>query len=114
MISYRGKHIFYCLDTGWLLDETFAFLQEKKYRFAMVALDCTSVDTPSNDTAGHMNLEQNVRVVERLKSFGCVDDKTKIVVTHFSHNGNPLHERVEEICKPYGFEVAYDGMKVKL
>lgn len=114
VISWKGKNIFYCLDTGWLLDETFAFLQEKRYRFDMIALDCTSVDQPSADTAGHMNLAQNVRVIEKLKEFGCVDKDTKIIVTHFSHNGNPLQERVEEICKPYGFEVAYDGLQVEL
>ncbi|MBQ8685573.1 MAG: hypothetical protein IJ514_05345 [Clostridia bacterium] len=114
VISRRGKTVFYCLDTGWLLDETFAYLQEKKYRFDMIALDCTSVDNPSADTAGHMNLQQNARVVEKLRAFGCVDERTKIFVTHFSHNGNPLHERVEALCEPYGFAVAYDGLEVEL
>ena len=112
VIRWKGKTIFYCLDTGWLLEETFAYLEERKFRFDMVALDCTSVDTSSLDTAGHMNLEQNARVVEKLRKMGSVDEKTKLFVTHFSHNGTPLQERVEALCKPYGFQVAYDGLEI--
>lgn len=114
VIKYKDKCIFYCLDTGWVFDETFAYIREKGYRFDMIALDCTSVDKPSADTAGHMNLQQCARVTEKLRENGNVDENTKIIVTHFSHNGNPIHSRLQKLCKTYGFTPAYDGMEVEI
>ena len=39
-----------------------------------------------------------------------VDDSTKLVITHFSHNGHLLHEELEKLANPEGFDVAYDGV----
>ena len=114
VLTYKDKSIFYCLDTGWVYDETFAYIKEKGYRFDMVALDCTSVDNPSSDAAGHMNLSQCARVAEKLRENGNVDENTKMIVTHFSHNGNPIHSRLQKLCAPYGFTPAYDSMEVEI
>jgi phosphoribosyl 1,2-cyclic phosphate phosphodiesterase len=61
-----------------------------------------------------MNLQQCARVTEKLRENGNVDENTKVVVTHFSHNGNPIHSRLQKLCKAYGFIPAYDGMEVEI
>ncbi|MBQ8685666.1 MAG: MBL fold metallo-hydrolase [Clostridia bacterium] len=114
VIEYQGKRIFYCLDTGYPYEEVFAFLKASGYRFDMVALDCTIVDNPCKETATHMNGELCVRVVEQLRENGNIDDETKLFVTHFSHNGNPLQERLETMFAPHGMAVAYDGLEVEI
>ena len=114
VITYQGKKIFYCLDTGYVYDEVIEFLKKNSYRFDMVAFDCTIVDNPCKETATHMNGELCVRVAERLRENGNIDEKTKLFVTHFSHNGNPLQERLEKMFAPYGMAVAYDGLEVEL
>ena len=114
IIQYQGKKIFYCLDTGYPFEEVFDFLKQSGYCFDMVALDCTIVDNPCKETATHMNGELCIRTIERLRENGNINEKTKLFVTHFSHNGNPLQERLEEMFKPYNIAVAYDGLEVVL
>lgn len=46
---------------------------------------------------------------DRLRAIGCVDEKTQLIITHFSHNGKLLHEELEALAAPEGFRVAYDG-----
>ncbi len=114
VIRHQEKSLFYCLDTGWLYDEAFAYIKEQDYRFDAVIFDCTSVDKPAADTAGHMNLSQCGRVADKLRENGNVHEDTKLFVTHFSHNGNPIHARLERLCKPYGFTPAYDGLEIEI
>ena len=60
-----------------------------------------------------MGIENNRRVVERLREIGAVTDKTVVVINHFSHNGNPDHERLTEYVKEDGFVVSYDGLTIE-
>ena len=114
IIEYQNKKIFYCLDTGYPYEEVFEFLKEQKFEFDMVVLDCTIVDNPCKENATHMNGELCLRVVDCLRKNGNIVEKTKTIVTHFSHNGNPLQDRLEEMFNPYGIGVAYDGMEIEI
>ena len=57
----------------------------------------------------HMGFPDDVEMRDRLRAVGCVDEKTQLVITHFSHNGKLLHEELEALAAPEGFRVAYDG-----
>ena len=57
----------------------------------------------------HMGFPDDVEMRDRLRAIGCVDEKTQLVITHFSHNGKLLHEELEALAAPEGFRVAYDG-----
>ena len=113
VISYKGKHIFYCLDTGYLFEAVFEFLKKRSYRFDMVALDCTLADNLCEETSTHMNGEFCIRVAERLRINGNIDKNTKLYVTHFSHNGNPIQKRLEAMFIKFGINVAYDGLEIE-
>lgn len=108
-IQQGRKTILYGNDTGYFPDATWEFLKNRY--LDVVSLDCTMQQY--KEGTNHMGIQDNVEVVNRLKKMGCVDDNTKYVITHFSHNGGMLHEDIERAVKPYQFIVAYDGLSVE-
>ena len=108
------KTILYAHDTGYFYDEVFEYIKENKIVFDLASFDCTNVDIPINDEGSHMGIENINRVVGLLREMGAVTDETKMVINHFSHNGAPLHHKLEERVGEYGYIVSYDGMSVEL
>lgn len=106
-----GKSLLYGNDTGYFPEATWEAL--KGIKFDGVSLDCT-LGKNSEMTWGHMGLAANREVVRRLKDIGCIDNKTQIVLTHFSHNDGLLYEEAKEAVAKDGFIIAYDGMVLEL
>ena len=42
------------------------------------------------------------------------DDKTRFIITQFSHNCNPVRTRLAAIEKRYGVTAARDGMEIEI
>lgn len=107
----EGKTLLYANDTGYFPENTWEALRG-------TAIDCVSLDcTLGKDKtleSGHMGLHANRKVIERLKEYGCIHEKTRIVLTHFSHNGGWLHEELEAETKVEGLTIAYDGMVLEI
>ena len=114
IIEKNGKRILYANDTGYFYDEVFEYIEKKGVYFDFVSYDCTNIEIPITDIEAHMGFPNILRVRERLQNIGAVDEKTVQYVTHFSHNGNPDHERLENIAAPLGFKVSYDGHFVEI
>ena len=55
---------------------------------------------------GHIALKSAIPILKKLKI-------GKVFFTHFDH-AEPLHEELENLVRPYGYYIAYDGMRVKL
>ncbi len=113
-IIEKDKTVLYAHDTGYFFEEVFTFLEQNKYVFDLISLDCTNVDIPVKDHGTHMGFENIHRLVARLREMGAVNDNTKIVVNHFSHNGAPLQHLLEQKAAPHGYLVAYDGMEIEI
>jgi phosphoribosyl 1,2-cyclic phosphate phosphodiesterase len=113
IIECGGKTLLYAHDTGYFFDETFEHIEKNGFRFDFVSLDCTNVDIPISDTGSHMGFPNIGRVLEKLASFGAVNEKTVKYVNHFSHNGNPLHSHLCERAAEYGYLVSYDGCEIE-
>lgn len=107
------KTLLYAHDTGVLFDEVFSYIEEKKWVFDMVSLDCTLVDNQNTAYERHMGFLGVGEVLRRLSELGAVTPETVRYVNHFSHNGNPLFERLEGVAKEYGCLVSYDGCEVE-
>lgn len=114
IIKSEGKSILYAHDTGVFFDEVFEYFKSEKIRFDFVTYDCTMCDIQVDESSRHMNISQINLVTEKLKNLGAVDDNTIIYLNHFSHNGNPLQENMEKLAKPFGYKVAFDGLKVEI
>ncbi|MBX3096013.1 MAG: hypothetical protein KF812_04050 [Fimbriimonadaceae bacterium] len=106
LIERDGKTILYATDTGVWAERTWRFLEG--VRVDLMVLECTEgiVPTPYN---GHLDIEECLAVVSRLRHQGTVRDKTVIVTTHHAHMGDCTHGELEAKLHPLGIEVGYDG-----
>ena len=77
----------------------------------IVSFDCTCI--LEKDGNYHMGLPDNVIAKKELSSLKCIDENTKIIVTHFSHNGKLMHEEIVTEASKYDFIAAYDGFELK-
>ena len=109
-ISDGKKQILYGNDTGYFPEETWEALKE--FKLDGVILDCTSGGI--NQDKGHMGIEADARVKERLIKQGSADENTIFIVTHFSHNVGPLYDDMVQLAEKYNFIVAYDGMTIEI
>lgn len=111
-----GKWLYYAVDTGYFLDETFEFL--KNYSLDTLIIECSyglGEDTYPNP--GHLSLRTCMMVLENLKMNHSIQNKTKIYLTHINHCHTGTHSLLEEAVKNKNFSsnitVAYDGMTIE-
>lgn len=109
LVRKEGKAILYGHDTGIFPEDTMRAL--RGIHLDVVMLDCTH--GREKEGGNHMGIPDNIEMRDRLRAIGCVDDATRLVMTHFSHNGGLLHDELCAIAEPQGFTVAYDGIILK-
>lgn len=114
IIESGGKTLLYAHDTGYFFPDVFDFIKEKAYRFDLVTMDCTNIDIPISDESSHMGLPNIHRCLEKLAELNAITDQTVKIINHFSHNGNPLQDVLEQKVKDDGYLVAFDGMTVEI
>ena len=113
-IEKAGKGYLHLYDTGRICDDALEFLREKGAKASLVSFDCTFVRHTAGAVSRHMGIEDDVDLKSKLFELGVVDDKTKYVITHFSHNAYPLRSNLKEIEEKYGVIAAYDGMQIEI
>ncbi|HHX72038.1 MAG TPA: hypothetical protein GX701_03800 [Clostridiales bacterium] len=109
IIEDGQSRVLYGNDTGYFPDSVWPFIEGM--HFDLVSLDCTHV--LDHNRHNHMSLDVCNEVKERMLASGC-DEKTKFIVTHFSHNGIAIHDELLPHAEALGFDVAYDGMIINL
>jgi phosphoribosyl 1,2-cyclic phosphate phosphodiesterase len=110
LIEKEGKCMFYANDSGWYPEKTWEKLKDK--HIDLVSMDCTNGNGYCERY--HMGIDNNRQVKERMLQIGCADEKTKFVITHFSHNANLTQEDLELEVDKDGFLVAYDGFELEI
>jgi len=74
-------------------------------------MDCTEAVSDAT-YVGHLTLDRNIKMRERMFEMGIADEKTVFVLNHFSHNGgNVIYEEFSKIAGEHGYLVSYDGME---
>ncbi|MDD7738898.1 MAG: MBL fold metallo-hydrolase [Fusicatenibacter sp.] len=110
-ITDGKKRMLYAHDSGIFSEASFEGLASEEH-YDLVSLDCTGcLSTGWRD--GHMCLETNLEVLERMRSMHLIDDKTIVVLNHFSHNGGQTYDEMQREADRYGILVSYDGMEVE-
>lgn len=104
-----GKAILYGHDTGICLSEDAWGILEKE-RINLISLDATMgrESCPCN----HMGLPDVEIFLEKLRTIGCVNEKTICMISHFSHNGGMTQAELEQWGVLHKIFIAYDGMEV--
>lgn len=108
LIKRDGKTLLYATDTGIWEDRTWHFLAD--YRIDGLVIECTE-GLAENTYAGHLNLEECVGVVSRLRASGVLKAGAPVVTTHHSHNGDATYAELVEALKPHDMIAGYDGMR---
>ncbi len=115
LIEDGKKSVLYLHDTGRALDDVLDYLQKENKKVDLVSFDCTYQLNPSGgDGDGHMGVDDNIRLREKLLHLGICHQGTQYVINHFSHNSGVLHKELCEAVNPQGLAVAFDGMEVEL
>ena len=112
-VACGRKRMLYAHDTGYFPEETWALLK-REGRFDLLSLDCTGCLALGSDWVdGHMSLGTNVKVVKRMKAEGLADEKTVVVLNHFSHNGGQTYDEMLSEAQKHGFIISYDGLELE-
>lgn len=114
IIEQDGKHLLYLVDSGYPTDDTLAFLKDLEQKFDAVIMDGTMGYEPLPTYVYHMGYEDNKNLKSKLESLDLTLPHTRFAVTHITHNKSEYHEKVEEIFKGTGIEVAYDGFELEI
>lgn len=110
LIKEKGKSMLYATDTPPFDDETYSELNGEK-------IDCLLIDQNfglKEYNYSHMNINAVKAELGKLYSKNIIDENTKVYATHISHEGNCLHEELEEITTKLGWKVAYDGLEIEV
>lgn len=113
LIEKGETRVLHLTDTGRLPEETYEYLRTVNKKIDLINFDCTFLFDETQEGARHMGLDENKRTLERLNAFGLTDEKTKKVLTHFSHNCRPSPERLA-LAEAEGFIAAYDGLTLEV
>jgi phosphoribosyl 1,2-cyclic phosphate phosphodiesterase len=112
LLFEQGENcILYATDTGIWPEETFDFLSG--YKLDLLVLECTNGFVPS-EYRGHLNIEECIMVVNRLREQGTLLPDSKIYTTHHSPRGGARHCDLERALRPHGIEPGWDGLKISL
>lgn len=110
IISDGNISVLYATDTGIYTEVVFEKLQGK-YLDAVV-LDGTNLF--STTSKNHLNVEGVCRMRALMKEYGVIKENALVILTHFSHEGIPVYEALEEQVKELGLIAAYDGLRIIL
>ena len=115
LIEKDGKSILYAHDTHFFDESVWKFFKEHPRHLDLISLDCTSANVPEMTYIGHMNLNDNIKIKERLCALGCADEHSIFVCNHFSHNGDDVsYDTFKALAEPHGFLTSYDGLCIEL
>ncbi len=110
-IIEKGRSaLLYAHDTDEFTDEHIEFMRGR--HFTCVSLDCTN-GVLEPDYIGHMGINDDLRMREKLLEIGAADENTVFVANHFSHNGIRPYAEMEKLLGGL-IKVSYDGMKLQI
>ena len=110
LIKQGNKSLLYATDTPQITDIALKELDGEK-------IDCIFLDESfgvRDYMFSHLNIEGFKEYIIKLKENNLLNEDCLVYATHLTHDGNPLHDELEQILNKYGYHVAYDGMELQL
>ena len=111
IISDGDKKFFYATDTGVYSEETFEAVANTMCD--ALVIECTE-GVHKTSYVGHLDVEQCIGMVTRLRESGAVRPNAPVVTTHHAASGGLTHEELEVILAPYAMVPGYDGMTIEI
>ena len=116
LMEKPGKKMYYALDSGYFLDETFAALQAAA--LDVLIMECTNpiLDrSVSGKRDGHMDYFTAMDTLAELYRLGAITASTQVYFTHISPNETTHAELAAHLAAldtPYRITAAWDGMEI--
>jgi phosphoribosyl 1,2-cyclic phosphate phosphodiesterase len=113
LIERDGRRLFYGTDTGPLPEAAWALLGAAVAAggpIHVAVLDHTF--GMRGRSSGHMNWEQFVEQVARMREAGLLAADARVLAHHLGHHSNPAHDRLAAFAAERGYAVAYDGLRL--
>lgn len=111
LIERDGATFLYATDTGVWREESWGFLEAR--RLDGLVLECTNGMSRSSYW-GHLNIEECVGVVERLRAMGTLKPGAPVYTTHHSHEGEMTHDELAAALGPHGIQPGHDGLEFRV
>lgn len=99
--------LLYATDTGVWDEPTWSALRD--YELDCLVLECSEAFA-ATDYDGHLDAQEFLKVLARLREQGTVTPETIVVTTHHSHNGDATHAELAHFFAEHGVTVGYDGL----
>lgn len=81
----------------------------------LLIMDCTMGDYDGDFRISEHNSIPMVRILlKTFSSVGIVGEKSRVYLSHLAPSLHKSHEETEEICRKFGANVAYDGLKLSV
>ena len=109
-IKHNGITLLYATDTPPITETTLRELKGEK-------IDCIFLYESfglRDYTFSHLNIKSFDEYINTLKQNRLLNKNCLVYATHLTHDGNPLHEELEQILNKYGYMPAYDGLEIEL
>ncbi len=114
----NGKLMYYALDSGYYLDETFEIL--KNYKLDILVGECTFPEELSEHGKEpwcdvHMDLISCTDTLDKLYENGTIDENTDVYLSHIEAKGlnhNGLEKYFSSLGRKYKTKIAYDGLSI--
>jgi len=116
LIEDETFSLYYAVDSGYFLDETFEALKGKE--LDVFVGECTFPDIEKavvDETAGHMDVMMCLKNLDRLYENKTITDRTRVYLTHICPMASThadFSDYIEKLDKPYKITVAYDGLEI--
>lgn len=116
LMEKPGKKMYYALDSGYFLDETFAALQAAA--LDVLIMECTNpiLDrSVSGKRDGHMDYFTAMDTLAELYRLGAITASTQVYFSHISPNETTHAELAAHLAAldtPYRITAAWDGMEI--
>jgi phosphoribosyl 1,2-cyclic phosphate phosphodiesterase len=111
-VSQGRRTIFYGTDTDVIPEESWRGFHMTDLQFNVVVLDHTY--GPGAYNGGHLDADRFVSQIQRMKDERLLSEDARVLATHISHEGNPTHNELSDYAAQFGYEIAYDGLVLKL
>ena len=111
-IRSAGRSLLYATDTAQFPDDVWILFEKMCWCFDLVVLDHTY--GPDQSESDHLNADQVVAHMERMRKGGWLHPKGRVFATHIAHEGNPAHPQLVAYAHNRGYAIAYDGLTVQV
>ena len=114
LVNDGSDTLFYGIDADkhTLRGETLDYFTAKGIHLDILVLDHTRGYNIEADD--HLNANEIIELIAEMKRRSIIDEHTKVLASHISHEGNLPHDEFAAFANQNGYDVAFDGLVVDI